>query len=152
MTHFYQFSALEFIRNEKIKLINCMNHKMQILAHTFSNIFVIARNRKLLNVSLQVVIYIMFFAFDGNDDKYQTIIHRISMRCRLFMMLANVAQNPFCHNIKKSPHAMHFDIPIGICASLKQNLVYIFWEQIDNICTFNHMPDFEQYIDKQIFF
>ena len=45
--------------------------------------------------------YIMFFAFDGNDDKYQTIIHRISMRCRLFMMLANVAQNPFCHNIEK---------------------------------------------------
>ena len=43
----------------------------------------------------------MFFAFDGNDDKYQTIIHRISMRCRLFMMLANVAQNPFCHNIEK---------------------------------------------------
>ena len=76
---------------------------MQILAHTFFNIFVLARNRKLLNVSLQVVIYIMFFAFDGNDDKYQTIIHRISMRCRLFMMLANVARNPFCHNIEKNP-------------------------------------------------
>ena len=113
MTHFYQFSALEFIRNGKIKLINCMNHKMWILAHTFFNIFVLARNRKLLNVSLQVVIYIMFFAFDGNDDKYQTIIHRISMRCRLFMMLANVARNPFCHNIeKKSPHPMHLHIEI----------------------------------------
>ena len=56
----------------------------------------------------------MFFAFDGNDDKYQTIIHRISMRCRLFMMLANVAQHPFCYNMKKSPHAMYSDIPIGI--------------------------------------
>ena len=36
------------------------------------------------------------------------------MRCRLFMMLANVAQNPFCYNMKKSPHAMYSDIPIGM--------------------------------------
>ena len=56
----------------------------------------------------------MFFAFDGNDDKYQTIIHRISMRCRLFMMLANVAQNPFCHNIEKNPliQCTYISIPV----------------------------------------
>ena len=67
----------------------------------------------------------MFFAFDGNDDKYQTIIHRISMRCRLFMMLANVAQNPFCHNIKESPHAMDSDIPIGMCQFEAKSGLYI---------------------------